>query len=256
MTDKPDLISEAIEKLRARAERQGETETGSIEKGPRLALDAERQRLRRLEALLFAAAEPLDIETLQARLPAESDVEALLAALQADYAERGVQLTEAGGRWRFETAPDLRGLLDEIREEPRKLSDAGLETLAIIAYHQPVTRAEIEEIRGVAVSKGTLDLLFELGWIRPRGRRRSPGRPVTYGTTNNFLEYFGLSGIADLPGLADLKAAGLLDARLPPGFEVPAPGLMDNAGDEDPLDPEEDAHLFHVDFMEEDGGND
>ncbi|WP_420431738.1 SMC-Scp complex subunit ScpB [Hyphobacterium sp.] len=256
MTDKPDPISEAIDKLRARAERQGETETGSDEKGPRLALDAERQRMRRLEALLFAAAEPLDIETLQTRLPAESDVEALLEALQADYAERGVHLTEVGGRWRFETAPDLRGLLEEIREEPRKLSDAGLETLAIIAYHQPVTRAEIEEIRGVAVSKGTLDLLFELGWIRPRGRRRSPGRPVTYGTTNGFLQYFGLAGIGDLPGQADLKAAGLLDARLPPGFEVPAPGMGSETDDEDPLDPEEDAHLFHVDFMDEDGGED
>jgi segregation and condensation protein B len=252
MTDKPDAITEAIEKLRARAERQGAAETGSDDKGPRLAVDGEKERLRRLEALLFAASEPLDIETLQTRLPAESDVEKLLATLQDQYADRGVQLAEVGGRWRFETAPDLRGLLEEIREEPRKLSDAGLETLAIIAYHQPVTRAEIEEIRGVAVSKGTLDLLFELGWIRPRGRRRSPGRPVTYGTTNGFLQYFGLAGIADLPGQADLKAAGLLDARLPPGFEVPDPGLGGASDDEDPLDPEEDAHLFHVDFMDGD----
>lgn len=252
MTDKPDPINEAIEKLRERASRQGQAETGSHEKGPRLAVNAEQDRLRRMEALLFAAVEPLDIETLQTRLPAESDVEALLAKLQEDYAERGVQLTEVGGRWRFETAPDLRGLLEEIREEPRKLSDAGLETLAIIAYHQPVTRAEIEEIRGVAVSKGTLDLLFELGWIRPRGRRRTPGRPVTYGTTNGFLQYFGLASIADLPGQADLKAAGLLDARLPPGFEIPDPGLSEGLEGEDPLDPEEDAHLFHVDFMDED----
>ncbi|WP_421792151.1 SMC-Scp complex subunit ScpB [Hyphobacterium sp.] len=249
--NKPDPIHEAIEKLRERADRQGATETGSDAKGPRLAVDAERQRMRRLEALLFAAEEPLDIETLQTRLPVESDVESLLEALQEDYAKRGVQLTEVGGRWRFETAPDLRGLLEEIREEPRKLSDAALETLAIIAYHQPVTRAEIEEIRGVAVSKGTLDLLFELGWIRPRGRRRSPGRPVTYGTTQSFLAYFSLASIGDLPGQADLKAAGLLDARLPPGFEIPDPGLPGSGEDEDPLDPEEDAHLFHVDFMED-----
>lgn len=253
MTDKIDPINEAIEKLRVRAERQGAVETGSDEKGPRLAVNAEKERLRRMEALLFAATEPLDIETLQTRLLAESDIESLLTTLQVEYADRGVNLSEVGGRWRFETAPDLRSLLEDIREEPRKLSDAGLETLAIIAYHQPVTRAEIEEIRGVAVSKGTLDLLFELGWIRPRGRRRSPGRPVTYGTTNDFLQYFGLSGIADLPGQADLKAAGLLDARLPPGFEIPDPGLTEGLDDEDPLDPEEDAHLFHVDFMEEDG---
>jgi len=253
MSDKIDPINEAIEKLRERAERQGAVDTGSDEKGPRLAVNAEKERLRRMEALLFAATEPLDIETLQTRLPAESDIESLLTTLQVEYADRGVNLSEVGGRWRFETAPDLRSLLEEIREEPRKLSDAGLETLAIIAYHQPVTRAEIEEIRGVAVSKGTLDLLFELGWIRPRGRRRSPGRPVTYGTTNDFLQYFGLAGIADLPGQADLKAAGLLDARLPPGFEIPDPGLSEGLDGEDPLDPEEDAHLFHVDFMEEDG---
>jgi segregation and condensation protein B len=253
MSDKIDPINEAIEKLRERAERQGAVDTGSDEKGPRLAVNAEKERLRRMEALLFAATEPLDIETLQTRLPAESDIESLLMTLQVEYADRGVNLSEVGGRWRFETAQDLRSLLEEIREEPRKLSDAGLETLAIIAYHQPVTRAEIEEIRGVAVSKGTLDLLFELGWIRPRGRRRSPGRPVTYGTTHDFLQYFGLAGIADLPGQADLKAAGLLDARLPPGFEFPDPGLSEGLDGEDPLDPEEDAHLFHVDFMEEDG---
>jgi len=256
MTDKPDPIHDAIEKLRERAARQGQAATGSDEKGPRLAVNAEMDRLRRMEALLFAASEPLDIETLQTRLPAETDVEALLAVLQAEYADRGVNLTEVGGRWRFETAPDLRTLLDDIRAEPRNLSYAGLETLAIIAYHQPVTRAEIEEIRGVAVSKGTLDLLFELGWIRPRGRRRTPGRPVTYGTTNGFLQYFGLATIADLPGQADLKAAGLLDARLPPGFEIPDPGLSEGLEGEAPLDPEEDAHLFHVDFMEEDDGED
>lgn len=256
MTQENDPIGEAIARLRERAERQGATETGSDEAGPRLAVDAERHRLRQLEALLFAAAEPLDIETLQARLPAEAEVEKLLAALQADYSERGVRLVEVGGRWRFETAPDLAGLLEEVKEEPRRLSDAGLETLAIIAYHQPVTRAEIEEIRGVAVSKGTIDLLFEIGWIRLRGRRRSPGRPVTYGTTDTFLDYFGLSAIGDLPGVADLKAAGLLDSRLPPGFEVPDPGLgLRGEGEDEELDFDgEDTPDFHVDFMEDEEG--
>ena len=138
-----------------------------------------------------------------------------------------------------------------MRKEPRKLSQAGLETLSIIAYHQPVTRAEIEEIRGVAVSKGTLDLLFELRWVIPRGRRRTPGRPLTYGTSPRFLEYFGLPNIGDLPGQADLKAAGLLDPRIPPDFSVPDPGRSEGlAPDEDPLD-EEDLHSFHLDFMDE-----
>jgi len=250
MKDAPDPITEAIEKLRARSDRQGSTETGSDKARPTLAINAERERLRRLEALLFAAAEPLDIETLQTRLPAETDIEALLSTLAGEYDNRGVRLVEVGGRWRFETAPDLAGLLAEIREEPRRLSDAALETLSIIGYHQPVTRAEIEEIRGVAVSKGTLDLLFELRWIRPRGRRRTPGRPVTYGTTEGFLDYFGLASIGDLPGVSDLKAAGLLDSRLPPGFSIPDPARPDGE-EEDPLDPDEDGHLFHVDYLGE-----
>ncbi|MGQ7064869.1 MAG: SMC-Scp complex subunit ScpB [Caulobacterales bacterium] len=199
------------------------------------------------EALLFAAAEPLDVETLQARLPAGTDIPATLSRLQAKYADAGVRLSEVGGRWRFETAPDLAHLLAEIREEPKKLSQAALETLSIIAYHQPVTRAEIEEIRGVAVSKGTIDLLFELKWIRLRGRRRSPGRPVTFGTTDIFLEYFGLGSITDLPGLGDLKAAGLLSSRLPANFDMPDPARL--ADDEDPLD-EGDESLFHLDFLE------
>lgn len=254
MTETPDPITEAIARLRARADHQGVAETGSDGPGPRLAVDAERQRLRRLEALLFAASEPLDIETLQSRLPAETDIEALLETLAGEYENRGVRLAEVGGRWRFETAPDLAGLLAEIREEPRRLSDAALETLSIIAYHQPVTRAEIEEIRGVAVSKGTLDLLFELRWIRPRGRRRSPGRPVTYGTTDAFLDYFCLASIGDLPGVSDLKAAGLLDSRLPPGFSIPDPSRP-GGEEEDPLDPDADSHLFHVDYLDEDGAD-
>ncbi len=249
-----DAISEAIEALRAQALRQGPSnvEQEELALGVRLAVDTERAHLRVLEALLFAAAEPLDEETLIGRLPLEANIPFLLKTLQQEYEHRGVRLVEIGGRWRFETAPDLADVLEEVRQEPRKLSQAALETLSIIAYHQPVTRAEIEEIRGVAVSKGTLDLLFELRWVRPRGRRRTPGRPVTYGTTPNFLEYFGLQGIGDLPGQADLKAAGLLDARIPPDFSVPDPSRhIEDALLEDPLD-EEEAHAFHVDFMESD----
>jgi segregation and condensation protein B len=256
-----DAISDAIAALRERASHQGPSaladEEASQALGVHLAVNTERRNLRILEALLFAASEPLDEETLIGRLPLEANIQHLLATLAAEYEERGVRLVEVGGRWRFETAPDLAEVLTEVRQEPRKLSQAALETLSIIAYHQPVTRAEIEEIRGVAVSRGTLDLLFELRWIRPRGRRRTPGRPVTYGTTSQFLEYFSLSTIGDLPGTADLKAAGLLDARLPPDFTVPDPGRSEGMdGGEDPLDDEE-AHAFHVDFMDgEDDGPD
>lgn len=231
-----DPIAEAIARLRARQGPQG----GAV-------AEPSQQALRMAEALLFAASEPLDAETLAARLPAGTDISATIAALQGKYADAGVRLSEVGGRWRFETAPDLAHLLAEIREEPKKLSQAALETLSIIAYHQPVTRAEIEEIRGVAVSKGTIDLLFELKWIRLRGRRRSPGRPVTFGTTDTFLEYFGLAAITDLPGLGDLKAAGLLSSRLPANFDIPDPARL--ADNEDPLDDGEE-NLFHLDFLE------
>lgn len=250
-----DPIGDAIAALRAQAVHQGPQAEREAEAalGLRLAVDTERQNLRLLEALLFAAAEPLDEETLLGRLPLEANIQALLATLAGEYASRGVRLVDVGGRWRFETAPDLAEALNEVRQEPRKLSQAALETLSIIAYHQPVTRAEIEEIRGVAVSKGTLDLLFEMRWIRPRGRRRTPGRPLTYGTTSRFLEYFGLAAIGDLPGQADLKAAGLLDARIPADFIIPDPGRQSaEHPDEDPLD-EEDARTFHIDFMDDDG---
>jgi segregation and condensation protein B len=250
-----DAISDAISALREQSVHQGprsDEDDASRALGLRLAVDTQREHLRILEALLFAAAEPLDEETLIGRLPLEANVQELLSVLAEDYAGRGIRLVEVGGRWRFETAPDLVTVLDDVRQEPRKLSQAALETLSIIGYHQPVTRAEIEEIRGVAVSKGTLDLLFELRWIRPRGRRRTPGRPVTYGTTPQFLEYFGLASVGDLPGQSDLKAAGLLDARIPPDFSIPDPGRSEDlADDEDPLD-EEDMHAFHVDFMESD----
>ena len=205
---------------------------------------------RQVEALLFAAAGPLSIEDIAKRLPAHADVEAALAALGARYEGRGVELACVAGRWRFQTAEDLAFLMTEEREEPRRLSKAAQETLAIIAYHQPVTRAEIEAVRGVQASKGTLDVLLELGLVRMRGRRRSPGRPVTYGTTDAFLEHYGLAQLSDLPGMAEMKAAGLLSLDLPPDFSVPNPTGL-GAPDEDPLE-EGDAPEFHVDFLGED----
>ena len=188
-----------------------------------LAAQDRREKLRIIEAVLFAATEPLSEEQLAASLIEGDDVAALLAELQAFYAPRGINLTRVAGKWAFRTAEDLSFLLQRYAREERRLSKAALETLAIIAYHQPVTRAEIEEIRGVSTSAGTLDILLETGWIRPRGRRRAPGRPVTYGTSESFLEHFGLDSIKDLPGLAELKGAGLLDASLPPGFTMPEP---------------------------------
>ena len=209
--------------------------------------------LRLLEALLFAASEPLDVTTLRERLPEETDVMALLARLQRDYAGRGINLVNVAERWRFQTAPDLSDSLIDVREAPRKLSKAALETLAIVAYHQPVTRAEIEDVRGVAVSKGTIDVLMELGWVRLRGRRRTPGRPVTYGTTEGFLAQFNLEQISDLPGRDDLKSAGLLDPRLPKDFEMPEPSMLDTLeSDEDPLEMDEAETEFFEDFLAED----
>ena len=195
-------------------------------------------QLRIVEALLFASAEPLGEDQLAKCLPEGSDVAYLLGELKHHYAGRGVTLVEVAGKWGLRTAADLSFLLRREAVEQRRLSRAALETLAIIAYHQPVTRADIEEVRGVAISKGTLDQLLEIGWIRLRGRRRTPGRPVTYATTEAFLEHFGLAGVADLPGLTELKDAGLLDANLPPDFTVPSPtGQGDALGpDEVPLD--------------------
>jgi segregation and condensation protein B len=181
------------------------------------------ERLRILEALLFAASEPLAEDYLAAHLRSGEDVAALLEELKGFYASRGINLVRVAGKWAFRTAEDLAYLLERHAVEERRLSRAALETLAIIAYHQPVTRAEIEEIRGVQTSKGTLDVLLETGWIRPRGRRRAPGKPITYGTTDAFLGHFGLDAVKDLPGLAELKATGLLDSALPPDFKVPEP---------------------------------
>ena len=206
-----------------------------------LAPERHRLHLRMVEALLFAAAEPLSDDEIAARLPEGLQVGAILAELQAAYAGRGVNLRRADDRWAFRTAEDLAPLLHHEAREERKLSRAALETLSIIAYHQPVTRAEIEEIRGVSASKGTLDVLLEAGWVRLRGRRRSPGRPVTYGTTPQFLDHFGLESIDTLPGLAELKGAGLLDGALPPGLEMAQPDNdPDLREDEDPVEDEQD----------------
>jgi segregation and condensation protein B len=171
------------------------------------------QLLRLLEAVLFASTEPLAEKALKARLPADADLPGLLSELAETYANRGVHLMKTEDRWAFRTAPDMAERLSIERKVNRKLSRAAIETLAIIAYHQPVTRAEIEEIRGVVISKGTLDLLLEIGWIKPHGRRETPGRPVTWATTSAFLEHFGLEGTESLPGLEELRAAGLLDSR-------------------------------------------
>lgn len=173
------------------------------------------QHLRMVEALLFAADEPLDEASLAARLPEGVDVPAALDALRRAYGGRGVHLARVAGKWALRTAPDLKFLLREETRETRRLSRAAVETLAVIAYHQPVTRAEIEEVRGVGASRGTLDLLLEIGWIRPKGRRRTPGRPVTYGTTDEFLAHFGFDAIDELPGLDELRASGLLQPRPP-----------------------------------------
>ncbi len=196
------------------------------------------EELRLLEAMLFAASEPLSEKDLVARLPQGTDVADALKRLQHDYASRGVNLVRVGGKWTFRTAGDLSWLLSKETVETRKLSRAAIETLAIIAYHQPVTRTEIEDIRGVSTSKGSIDVLLETGWIKPRGRRKVPGRPLTFGTTEAFLSHFGLDAVGDLPGLEELKGSGLLDGRLPAGFNVPMPS--DDPAlreDEDPLEP-------------------
>jgi len=171
------------------------------------------QQIRLLEALLFASDKPLGLPVLAERLPDGADVSTLLEELKGLYANRGVHLVEVGEGWAFRTADDLAPYMTVEREVPRKLSRAAIETLAIVAYHQPVTRAEVEEIRGVALSRGTIDTLLEAGWIRPKGRRRAPGKPVTWGTTPAFLDHFGLEDLTALPGVDELKAAGLLDLR-------------------------------------------
>ena len=208
------------------------------------------QLMRMAEALLFAATEPLDIDSIASRLPEGTDVGAVIEDLQTLYEPRGVNLVRVANKWMFRTASDLSFLMERMAISQRKLSRAAMETLAIIAYHQPVTRAEIEEIRGVSVSKGTIDVLMETSWIRLRGRKRTPGRPVTYGTTEDFLVHFGLEAIGDLPGLDDLKSAGMLDGRLPPGFEIPIPtegGVVgDGEFEDEPAEEYGEAHDEHL----------
>jgi len=198
------------------------------------------RNLRVLEAILFASNEPLDAKSLLTYVGDGANIGELLRILQERYAPRGVNLVRRGDRWAFRTAEDLGFLLRREEHETRPLSRAALETLSIIAYHQPATRAEIEEVRGVATGKGTLDLLMEAGWVRMRGRRRTPGRPVTYGTTDAFLDHFGLETLGDLPGLDELKGSGLLSGRLPPNLQIPLPFDSDTLrDDEDPLDPDD-----------------
>ena len=209
------------------------------------------ESVRLAEALLFASPDPVSADELAGYLPHGVEPLTVLLALQARYEARGVQVVQVAGKWAMRTAQDLGHLLVRRVDEPRKLTRAALETLSIVAYHQPVTRGEIEEIRGVATSKGTLDILLEAGWIRLRGRRRSPGRPLTYGTTPAFLNQFGLDRIDDLPGLDELKGAGFIEGRLPKDMAVPMPDdattLRD---DEDALD-----DLFAVPDLTAHGGD-
>jgi segregation and condensation protein B len=229
--------------------------TDSIDQDDRIAVDAapadepspedlHAAALRLVEALLFASATTLDVAAIAERLPPDTDVESLLAELAEIYAPRGVNLVKVAGGYTFRTAPDLALKLRIEQPVTRKLSRAAMETLAIIAYHQPVTRAEIEQIRGVGLSKGTLDFLFEQNWIQPMGRRRAPGKPVTWGTTTFFLEHFGLAALEDLPGHDELKAAGLLDMRAEVSIYRPEEADLSLDDDEDepaePLDPGDD----------------
>ncbi|MEQ9329246.1 MAG: SMC-Scp complex subunit ScpB [Rhodospirillales bacterium] len=214
-----------------------ETETrpeAPADAGTETAGETPERALRLLEAVLFAATEPLSVQSIAERLPDGVDVRALLKQLQEMYAGRGVEVKRIDGNWAFRTAEDLAPEMRVQRTVARRMSRAAIETMAILAYHQPVTRAEIEEIRGVAVSKGTLDVLFEQGWIRPRGRRQTPGKPMTWGTTTGFLDHFGLESVKDLPGIQELKAAGLLDARpalVAYGDGGRDEGVLENAGE-------------------------
>lgn len=195
------------------------------------------EAMRMAEAIVFASAAPVSEKQLSERLPDGSDVAGIMRCLQEIYAPRGVNLLRIGEGWAFRTAGDLGFLMSRDTVQQKKMSRAALEVLAIIAYHQPATRAEIEEIRGVETSRGTLDTLLETGWVRMRGRRKSPGRPVTYGTTEAFLDHFSLEELRDLPGLDELKGAGLLSGRMPANFSIPLPPIDADAlaDDEDPL---------------------
>lgn len=253
LDDMRDAVAKLAKARKVKAEPVGEAEpvAEAPAKASRAEPDPDRlaDGVRRAEAVLFASNEPVDAKTLAEALPQGVEPGDVLVKLKAAYANRGVQLVELAGKWRFQTAPDLAFLFEETREQPKALSRAALETLAIIAYCQPVTRAEIEDVRGVAVSSGTLDILMEAGWVRPRGRRRAPGRPVTFGTTEAFLVHFGLDAIDSLPGRDDLKAAGLLSADIPRDFEFAGTPRDPETGEllgEDPLEGTE----FQPDFLE------
>ena len=239
--------TEATQSTEAVAEDAAQQEAAQSDDAQEVA--ARPEELRILEALLFASTEPLDQSALAKRMPDGVNVKKALEALQADYAMRGINLVRIANKWTFRTAGDLAWLMTREVSETKKLSRAAVEVLAIVAYHQPVTRAEIEDIRGVVTSKGTLDVLLETGWIKPRGRRKTPGRPLTFGTTDTFLSQFGLEALGDLPGLEELKGTGLLDSRLPAGFSVPNPSDDPQLReDEDPL---EDGEL-HLSLSEPD----
>jgi segregation and condensation protein B len=210
--------------------------------------------VRIVEALLFAGARALKAADLKEILGPDVDVAGVLMRLKSLYAGRGVELVETGAGWRFQTASDLKHLFAQTRAQPKRLPKAAMETLAVIAYHQPVTRSEIEDIRGVSLAKGTLDLLLELNWVRPRGRRRSPGRPLTYGTSEQFLSHFGLISLDALPGKDDLKAAGLVDSRLAKDFDAPRPSEALGA-DEDPLQGDSASAGFYMEFIDDEGSD-
>src|SRR5690242_5716531 len=223
------LIAKIEDEMHTDKPEDGDTNTPMPQSNP--------EHLRMVEALLFAAGEPLDMKALGQQLPDGADVPALLTQLRQMYELRGVNLVCVADKWQFRTASDLAFLLRKEQPEQKRLSRAAIETLAIVAYHQPVTRAEIEDIRGVMLSKGTIDALMEVGWVKIRGRKRTPGRPVTFGTTEAFLTHFGLESVSHLPGVDELKAAGFLEAIPPSGFDVPSPN--DQLGpDEEPYDGE------------------
>jgi segregation and condensation protein B len=227
-----------------------EQEPDAEQTAPLIALEDSAQQKRLIEALLFASPEPVSLRSIQNRLPETADVGALLLQLEADYKDRGVQLMRFEDAWAFRSAADLGPYLSLQKKQEKRLSRAALETLSIIAYHQPVTRAEVENIRGVATNKGTLDVLMEAGWIKPGRRRETPGRPVTWMTTTHFLDEFGISGLNDLPGLAEMKASGLLDVR-PAIDTIPSLDLFDSANENEEQkdqdirahDPNEDRNL-------------
>ena len=217
----------------------------SAEEPPLFAPPAAAEQERMVEAILFASAEPVTIAELARRMPHGSDPSQAVRALRDRYEGRGVRVTRVGDAWAFRTAPDLGFLMHKEVTETRKLSRAAIETLAIVAYHQPVTRAEIEEIRGVAVSRGTVDQLLELDWIRLGRRRMTPGRPVTFVVTERFLDHFGLESAQDLPGIAELRAAGLLDSRAGPGESLLPPTADAGDDDDDPAgDATDQAEMF------------